>query len=125
MLTACANTSEAYECSTEPCAGPGYAVTGFPDVPRHAFVTVCLDGQTCRTPRKPVLLRARSLQYVPLPGGVTWEDYDGTSITLTVRTRHGRWHGTGAFDYTSDDGDPCSCAVLAAEVHLTRAIPPG
>jgi hypothetical protein len=117
LLSACGTTSGTVVCG--PCAGPGYAVTGVPDVLRHAFVTLCVAGQPCRTARRPVLLRARSLQYVPLPSGVGWQHYDGTSVTLEVRTRHSRWHGTGAFVYTPDDGDPCSCAGLAAEVHLS------
>jgi hypothetical protein len=123
LLTACGTTSGTVSCS--PCAGPGYAMTGVPDVLRHAVVTVCVGHQPCGTTRVREPMSTGGLQYAELPSGGTWEHYDGTRVRLSVRAREGRWRGSGTFVYTPDDGATCSCPGLAAEVAMSNVSPRG
>ena len=116
LLTACGG-HEVVVCG--PCAGPGYVLTGLPDRVHHVRVTVCLSGQACRTGTVREPLHLDGLQYLALPSGASWEDYDGRSLRVTVRSRHGRWHGAGTLDYRAPDGSPCDCGSLAADVPLT------
>lgn len=123
LLTACGATTGPASCS--PCAGPGYVMTGVPDRLRHAVVTVCVASRPCTTSRARGPLSTWGQQYVALPSGTTWQDVDGAPVRLSVRSREGRWRGTGPFVYTPDDSSTCACPRLVAEVAMTPVSPPG
>lgn len=115
MATGC--SSGPVQCGA--CAGPGYVLSGVPDVLRHAVVTVCTGDHPCRTIRDREPLRTQGQQFLELPSGTRWDDYDGVPVRVSVRASQGRWEGTGTFDYTPSDGSPCDCGSLVAEVPLT------
>jgi hypothetical protein len=106
------------------CPGPGYVLRGVPDGLAHAVVTVCVAGAPCATVHEREGLRTDYLQYLTLPAGARWEEYDGRSLRVTVRTPHARWQGTGRLRYRASDGT-CDCGALTAEVPLTVVSRPG
>ena len=118
LLTACGG-HEVVLCG--PCPGPGYVLTGLPSRLHHVRVTVCLPGQACQTVALREPLHLDGQQYLALPSGARWEEYDGRSLSVAVRSGAAQWEGTGTLDHGAPNGSPCDCGSLVAEVPLTRA----
>jgi hypothetical protein len=114
-MTGCSTTGPV-QCGG--CAGPGFTLSGAPDVLRHAVVTVCVAEEPCVRFRDRAPLRTQTQQPVSLIGGSSWEDYDGRAVRVTVRANGSSWQGIGTFDYTPASGSPCDCDSLLAEVPL-------
>ena len=123
LLSACGTASGTAQCS--PCPGSSYVLSGLPDMLDRAAVRVCVAGEPCATARSRGPIATKSLQFVQLDQDVSWAEYDGRRVTVSVRSHERRWQGTGAFDYTPDGGSPCSCASLVAQVSMEPLTPRG
>ncbi len=123
LLSACGTASGTAQCS--PCPGSSYVLSGLPDMLDRASVTVCVDGEPCATARSGGPIATTSLQFVPLAEDVSWAEYDGRRVTVSVRSHDRRWQGTGAFVYTPDGGGTCSCASLVGQVSMEPLTPRG
>jgi hypothetical protein len=123
LLAACAARTGAVQCGT--CAGPGYVVTGGPDVDGHRWVTECVAGLTCVTHEErgdPVHLGQRTFD---LPAAMRWEDIDGVGLTVRIRTPGAAWSGHGTLHYRPGGGNVCDCPTLSATVALVDVTPSG
>jgi hypothetical protein len=86
---------------------------------------VCVAGEPCATARSRGPITTRSLQFVQLDEDVSWAEYDGRRVTVSVRSHERQWLGTSAFDYTPDGGGTCSCPHLVAQVSMEPLTPRG
>jgi hypothetical protein len=120
---ACGTTTGVDNCS--PCAGPMLTMRGVPDRVGQVAVSVCVADEPCTSSREAVRKGIPTSLSVPLSTGARWEHYDGTTVTVTARSHLGRWHGSGSFEYTPDDGGTCSCAALLTQVRLEPITPRG
>jgi hypothetical protein len=117
LLTACGAESPTVNCS--PCAGPGFTATGMPQNIDHGNLRICVGQEPCTRRRLSGPLSPRSEQFVELAdGGPSWEQYDGTPVTVTVTSGSERWQGSGDFSYADGGDGTCACSSLVADVVL-------
>jgi hypothetical protein len=123
LLTAC-GAAGPVQCGA--CAGPGYVFSGLPERSAPARVTECLAGMGCVRHRVTFGPDLRlSQQPLTMLYGTRWDDVDGATLTVTVRTRDSVYRGQGALQLTPGGDGPCDCGTLSADVPLTRVSRPG
>ena len=123
VITAC-GTSGPVQCGA--CAGAGYVLSGGPEHVARVRVTECVTSMPCVTHRATLGPDpGRSQQPLPMLTSTPWDDLDGATLTVTVRTPHGVWQGHGPLQFRPGGDGPCDCAALSAEVPLRPVSRPG
>jgi hypothetical protein len=117
LLTACGAGSQVASCS--PCPGPGFVASGIPSSVRTGGLEVCVADEPCTRSRLRGPIPPMSQQLIHLAdGGRSWEEYDGSPVTVTITSEGDRWQGSGSLDYTDGGDGICSCSNLVADVAL-------
>lgn len=115
LLAACGAGSETVSCA--PCAGPGFVATGLPTTIEDGTLIICVGDEPCTRTKLSGPILPKSQQLVDLADpGPGWQQYDGTSVRVTVVSDRHRWQGSGDLRFREGGDAACSCSSLLAEV---------
>ena len=131
LLVASCASHEVVQCS--PCAPPHYQAHGLPDLHTATVVRECFHSIGCTTAHYPAIPRHglglvgndMSRQIAPpqhaWPPNDAFAHLDGTSLTVTLRSRGRTWVGTGRLRWVQSSGEVCDCdGGLHADVTFMR-----
>ncbi len=131
LLVASCASNQVVLCG--PCPPPHYEAHGLPDLHTRTVVRECFHSIGCSTghygatPHDQLGLVGNAMSRQIAPPQNAWppnddvDQLDGTTMTVTVRSRGRTWVGTGRLRWVQSSGEVCDCdAGLHADVSFMR-----